>query len=76
MTDIKNEFSKCRKCDNIFLKTNENFYSSKGRIQGTICKGCRVKQIREYDKKNPIKRDRRDEYRIKKINEILKNKTL
>jgi len=70
------DYSKCRKCENIFLKSKDNFYMSKGRLQGTICKGCRVKQIRDYEKKNPVKRDRRDEYRIKKINEFLKIKNV
>jgi len=41
----------CKHCDTNYLPTNDNFYTSNGKLKIDICKGCKCKKSK-IDEKN------------------------
>ena len=72
---MSTDTSTCNTCEKEFEKTKDNFYTSKGKLKTTICKGCkkqkndkyrdRVDQKKEYQKR----KEKMKEYQQKRLKE-------
>jgi hypothetical protein len=51
----------CKHCDTEYPPTKEFFYTDKGKLKLDICKGCKKKRNKTYEK-NRKPKDRREEY--------------
>ena len=77
------EESKCTKCDKVYPKTKEYFYTSKGKLKLHMCKECWKEKSREAEKtRKPRKprirayRDRREYFKEYNIKRKLKKQAL
>ena len=44
------EFATCNKCNKSYEKTKANFYTDRGKIVASICKTCKKKNVKKYNK--------------------------
>lgn len=68
----------CKHCDCFYPATKQNFYTSKGKLQVSICKECKKERSRENRRnKIPEKRERkvymREYHRAYRLKKKLEN---
>lgn len=78
----KSEIKKslCNHCNNKFLCTIDNFYTKKGKLATYICKTCKCKKSKIYQKTRPPRvyapRNRREYSKQYYLNNKLKKQAL
>jgi len=51
----------CKHCDTLYPATKDHFYTGKGKLKLSICKGCK-KEKSKVNEKNRKPRDRKESY--------------